>query len=118
MKITATVPANATTGPISVSNGDGTGTSVASFTVTTGGGAPKITGFSPTFGLTGAKILIMGSGFTGTTSVKLGTVTATFTIQSAGRISATVPAMSPGNYKWQVTTPGGTATSVTTFRHL
>ncbi len=117
VKITATVPSGATTGPISVFTGGGTGTSATSFTVTSGTG-PKITGFSPAFGRTGAKVLISGSGFTGATSVKLGGVTASFTVQSASRISATVPSMSPGNYKWQVTTPGGTATSTNNFMHL
>ena len=119
VKITASVPAGATTGKIAVSNASGTGTSSAGFTVTTGGGgAPKITGFSPTFGKTGAQILIMGSGFTGVSSVKLGGVSASFVVQSSARISATVPSMSPGNYKWSVTTSGGTGTSFSFFRHL
>jgi hypothetical protein len=119
VKITASVPSGATTGKISVSNGGGTGTSSASFTVTaSGGGAPKITGFSPAYGNTGARVLIMGSGFTGVSSVKLGGVSASFTVQSSARISATVPSMSPGSYKWSVTTSGGTGTSVSFFRHL
>jgi hypothetical protein len=119
VKITASVPSGATTGKISVSTGGGTGTSSASFTVTTsGGGAPKITGFSPAYGNTGARVLIMGSGFTGVSSVKLGGVSASFTVQSSARISATVPSMSPGSYKWSVTTSGGTGTSVSFFRHL
>jgi hypothetical protein len=116
VKITATVPSGATTGTIAVTNGTGTGTSSSSFTVTAAS-APKITGFSPSYGRTGARVVIMGSGFTGTTSVKLGTVSASYTVQSSSRISVTVPAMSPGMYKWQVTTPNGTATSAN-FRHL
>ena len=118
-KITATVPTGASTGPISVSNGNGTGTSSSSFSVTGGGGgsAPTITSFSPTFGFTGTRVTINGSNFTGATSVKLGTVSASFTITSATRISATVPAMSRGAYKWSVTTPGGTATSTGSFLH-
>jgi len=119
-KITATVPSGATTGPISVSNGSGTGASASSFTVTGGGGggAPTITSFSPTFGFTGTRVTINGSNFTGVTSVKLGTVSASFTVSTATRISATVPAMSRGSYKWSVTTPGGTATSTGSFFHF
>jgi hypothetical protein len=118
VKITATVPAGASTGPISVSNGDGTGTSVGSFTVTVASGAPTITSFSPTFGRTGAKVTINGTNFTGATSVKLGTVSAGFTLNSANRITATVPFMSSGHYKWSVTTASGTGTSTATFFHL
>jgi subtilase family serine protease len=119
VQITATVPSGATSGTISVSNGSGTGTSSSSFTVTTGGGsAPTITSFSPTFGFTGTKVTINGTGFTGTTSVKLGSTSASFTVNSATRITATVPSMLRGNYKWQVTTPNGTATSAGNFHHF
>jgi hypothetical protein len=117
VKITATVPTGATTGQISVSTGGGTGTSSTSFTVTSAS-APTITSFSPTGGRTGTRVVISGTNFTGATSVKLGTVSATFVVNSAGRITATVPSMSMGHYKWQVTTPGGTGTSAGTFWHL
>jgi subtilase family serine protease len=116
-QITATVPTGATTGPISVTNGSGTGTSSSSFTVTTAP-LPKITGFSPGYGRTGAGVTIMGSEFTGATSVTLGGVSASFTVQSSSRISATVPALRAGTYRWQVTTPSGTATSSSYFFHF
>ena len=116
--VSATVPNGATTGPIAVTTPNGTGTSNASFMVTTSGGAPKIAGFSPGFGATGSTILITGSGFTGVSSVTLGGVSTTFTVQSAGRIAAKVPSMAAGSYKWSVTTGGGTATSASYFLHL
>jgi hypothetical protein len=116
--VSATVPSGATSGPISVTTPNGTGSSSASFTVATSGGAPKIAGFSPGFGATGATILITGSGFTGVSSVTLGGVSTTFTVQSAGRIAAKVPSMAAGSYKWSVTTGGGTATSASNFLHL
>jgi hypothetical protein len=116
VKITATVPAGAPTGKIAVTTGSGTGTSAGSFTVTTAG-APRITSFWPGYGRTNATITITGSGFTGATSVKLGAVSASFVLVSGTSIRATVPAMSPGLYKWQVTTPGGTATSASSFFH-
>ena len=117
VKITATVPSGATTGKISVTNGGGTGTSTGSFTVTAPSG-PKITSFSPSYGWTGNTITINGSGFTGATSVKLGSVSATFTVVSSVKITAKVPAMAKGSYKWSVTTPNGSATSLASFTHL
>jgi IPT/TIG domain len=115
--VTATVPTGAVTGHVAVSTGNGTGTSSGNFTVTTSGTAPKITSFYPQYGKTGALIRISGSGFTGATSVKLGGLSASFVVQAAGVIQVTVPAMGVGLYKWQVTTPGGTATSTGSFFH-
>src|SRR5581483_3298963 len=86
--ITATVPSGATSGPISVTTPNGTGTSAASFTVTGGGGGspPTVTSFSPTRGYPGTVVTINGANFTGATSVKLGSVTAAFTVVSSMQI--------------------------------
>jgi hypothetical protein len=117
--ITARVPTGATTGPISVTTPNGTGTSSSNFTVTSIPPRPTITGFTPTSGFPGTKVTITGTNFTGATSVKLGSVSAAFTVQSSTTIIATVP-VEPflSYYKWSVTTPGGTGTSVTYFRYL
>jgi len=117
VKITATVPTGATTGKISVTNGSGTGTSAGTFTVT-GASPPRITSFYPNYGATGAKIVISGTGFTGATSVKLASTSASFVVNSPTRITATVPSLAHGNYKWSVTTPSGTGTSTASFLHL
>jgi hypothetical protein len=45
-------------------------------------------------------------------------VSATFTVNSSVRITAKVPAMARGSYKWSVTTPSGSATSLSSFTHL
>ena len=113
--ITAHVPTGATTGPIAVSTPNGTGTSSTNFTVTTSGPKPTITSFTPTRGYPGTAVTITGTNFTGAASVKLGTTAATFTVNSATKITATVPNLRFGYYKWSVTTPGGTATSISTF---
>jgi hypothetical protein len=111
-QITATVPSGATTGPISVASSAGTATSSSSFTVTVG--APSISSFSPTSGPVGTSVTINGSGFTGATSVKFNGTTASFSVNSATRITATVPAgATTGTIS--VTTAGGTATSPSAF---
>lgn len=116
-QITAAVPPSATTGLISVANAHGTGTSSSPFTVTTSAGAPTITSFAPTFGGTGTKVVIHGTNFTGTTSVKLGTTSASFVVASPTTITAIVPAMHSGQYFWSATTAHGTGTSRTQFFH-
>ena len=114
--ITATVPTGATTGPIKVTTPGGTATSSTNFTVVP---APTIISFTPTFGPVGTKVKITGTNFSGsgftTTSVTFNGVTATTkTVDSATQITATVPSTATtGPIK--ITTPGGTATSATSF---
>ncbi len=115
-QITATVPAGATTGPISVITPGGTATSSDSFTVT-GSPAPAITGFSPTSGPVGTTVTITGSGFTGANDVQFnGTSVGTgnFAVNSDTQITATVPAGATTG-PISVITPGGTATSSDSF---
>jgi hypothetical protein len=70
---------------------------------------PAIASFSPTSGPVGTAVTILGSGFTGTSSVLFGTFpAASYTVDSDGQITAIVPAgLDKGIIK--VTTPGGTA---------
>jgi IPT/TIG domain len=107
--IGATVPAGATSGPISVTTPGGTATSTTSFTV-----APTITSFAPTSGLVGASVTISGTNFTGATAVTFNGGIASFTVTSAMAIQATVPAGATTG-PLTVTTPGGTATSAANF---
>lgn len=67
---------------------------------------PVVTGLSPNFGPTagGTTITITGSGFTGVTSVKFGTTSASFTFVN----DTTITAISPSNQ-----TPGAEQVSVT-----
>jgi hypothetical protein len=114
-KITATVPGNATTGKIAVTNSLGTATSTQNFTVTKPG-RPTISSFSPTQAHKGATVVITGTNFAGATSVKLGSAAATFTVVSPTRINAVVPNLANGYYHWTVTGPGGTGFSLMFFR--
>ena len=76
--------------------------------------APSVSSFAPTSGAAGTNITLTGTSLTGATAVKLGSVAATFTVNSATSISTTVPS-GGATGKWSVTTPGGTATSAGTF---
>ncbi len=109
--IQATVPAGATTGPLSVTTPGGTATSSSAFTVVS---PPTITSFDPTSGPVGTSVTINGTNFTGATAVTFNTAGASFTVTSATAIQATVPAGATTG-PLSVTTPGGTATSANAF---
>jgi IPT/TIG domain-containing protein len=111
--ITATVPNNATDGPIQVTNADNTATSSTDFDVTPAP-APTITSFTPTVGPIGTSVVITGTNFTGATAVRFNQVSATYTVNSSTQITATVPTGATTG-PISVTTPGGTATSATNF---
>ena len=116
-QITTSVPAGATTGPISVTTPAGTGTSAASFTVNAGNPAPLISGFNPLFGISGTSVVITGSSFTGATAVAFNGTAATFSVNSATQITTTVPTGATSGAV-TVTTPSGTATSPAIFTVL
>jgi hypothetical protein len=113
-QVTATVPSDATSGPIGVTTPGGTATSSSSFTVTVPPAAPSISGFSPTSGRQGTVVTVTGGGFTGTTSVTFNGRNASFSVVTDGELRATVP---PGGKTGpiRVTTPAGSATSSTNF---
>ena len=111
-QIAATVPAGATTGPISVTTPGGTVAGGTPFTVTTP--APTITNFAPLSGPVGTSVTITGTNLTGATTVKFNGVSAAFTPISSTQLSATVPAGATTG-PISVTTPGGTAAGATSF---
>ena len=77
--------------------------------------APSITTFSPASGRVGAKIVITGSGFTGSTQVTFGGVSAlAFKVNSNTRITAVVPVGAVTGVI-TVTNASGTGTSVKSF---
>ncbi len=112
-QITATVPAGANSGRISVTTPGGTATSPGSFTVIP---PPTITGFSPTSGSSGTLVTITGSGFTGTQTVTFGGGgSASFTVNSDTQITTAVPAGATTG-PISVTNPAGIATSTDSFQ--
>jgi len=62
-QLQVTVPTGATNGPISVTSPSGSATSTQTFTVTSSNGVPTITSFSPTSGVAGAAVSLVGTNF-------------------------------------------------------
>ena len=75
---------------------------------------PAVTSFTPTSGQAGTLVIVIGSGFTGATSVTFGGSSASYFVDSDSQISATVPAAATTG-PIAVTTPNGTGTSATSF---
>jgi uncharacterized protein (TIGR03437 family) len=76
---------------------------------------PKVTAISPPSGSTagGNTVTITGTGFTGATTVDLGTVSATsFTVVSSTQITFVAPKEVAGAHNITVTTPAGTSNDV------
>jgi cytochrome c peroxidase len=108
--IIATVPAGATTGPITVTTPNGPVKTTTRFTIT-----PAITSFAPSSGGFGTGVTINGTNFTGATAVSFNGLAATsFTVNNSGTVTTTVPTGAiTGLIK--VTTLDGTATSASSF---
>ena len=108
--ITATVPAGALTGLVTVRTGATTLTSNSIFRVT-----PTLDSFSPTSGPVGTPVVITGTGLLQTTKVTFNRVAVTtFTINSDTQVTADVPTGATTG-KIAITTRGGTATSTRSF---
>jgi predicted extracellular nuclease len=108
----ARVPLGATDGPIVVSTILGSATSPTPFVV-----LPLIVGFTPASGAIGSPVLIVGTGMSAATSVRINGVTAPFAVFTSSGIDfvlASVPAGATSG-PIQVTTPAGTAASATNF---
>ena len=108
--ITVFVPADASTGKLTVVTPSGSGQSAGTFRV-----LPKITSLSPGSGPVGTSVTITGSGFTDVTAVKFGGVAATSpSVDSDHQITAVVPAGATSG-RVSVVTAGGTAFSAASF---
>ncbi len=75
---------------------------------------PSISSFSPEQGQVGTAVTIVGSNFTGTSSVTFNGTPATFTVTNDGQISTTAPA-GAATGPITVTTPNGAVTSYASF---
>jgi len=109
--LTATVPAGASTGFVTVATDSGTLKSDKKFRVT-----PQILSFSPTSGPVGTKVVITGTSFTGATGVELACKwPMSFTVDSDTQITAIVPADGTTGELMVLGTPGGHVESTAQF---
>jgi uncharacterized repeat protein (TIGR03803 family) len=108
--LTATVPAGALTGPVTVTTSTGTLSSDRNFLV-----KPQIKSFTPPSGVVGTLVTLTGAGLTQTTKVAIGGKAASFTVISDTEVTAYVPAGAKTGDTIGVSTPGGTASSAAEF---
>jgi uncharacterized repeat protein (TIGR03803 family) len=107
--ISATVPAGALTGVVTVTNGTTTLTSAETFKVLT-----TITSFTPESGPVGTSVTVTGTGLKQTTKVTFDSKVASFMVNSDTKVTVDVPAGAMTG-KIAVTTKGGSATSTMGF---
>jgi uncharacterized repeat protein (TIGR03803 family) len=108
--LTATVPSAATTGSVTVTTRTSSLNSNQTFRLT-----PKILSFNPISGPVGTPVIITGNSLTQTTKVTVGGAKATsFIVNSNTQVTVTVPTGAKTG-RIVITTPGGTATSATSF---
>lgn len=88
-QITATVPAGAVTGPVTVVTPVGSVTSELIFTVIVP--PPTVTGLDLTSGQPGTRVTVTGTNFVGVTHVTIGTVEASFTVLSPTSLRMVAP---------------------------
>ncbi|MCW2494076.1 MAG: tandem-95 repeat protein, partial [Frankiales bacterium] len=89
--IRTTVPIDAVTGPIVVTNPAGTATSSGTFTVTPPPPAPRVTGFAPSNGSPGTAVTIIGTGLQTAQAVYFGGVPALSFTAAPTSVTAIVP---------------------------
>jgi uncharacterized repeat protein (TIGR03803 family) len=107
--LSATVPAGALTGPVTVTTGSSVLTTPQTFKVT-----PTMASFSPESGAVNTVVTITGTGLMQTTKVTFNAKAASFTVISDTEVTATVPTGATTG-KIMVTTKGGTVTSTSSF---
>lgn len=111
-QITATVPAGAVSGPITVTTPNGSASTTTLFQVSP---PPTIATLTPGSGKVGDTVTVAGTNLTGATAISFaGTPAATFAVSSPTAMTAVVPA-GAGAGPVVVTGPGGTGTSATPF---
>ena len=113
-QITTTVPATATTGPITVTTPGGSVTSSVPFYL-----PPRLTTFAPATGTVGTTVTLTGTNFTGVSSVTFAganstTISAPITSLVATQMTVLVPTNAISGLV-TVTTPGGVIASTGNF---
>ncbi len=108
--VTAVVPLNTFTAPLTVITGNGTNVSATPFYL-----PPRVDGFTPTSGLVGTLVTLTGVNFTGATKVELGGQSLDgFNVTATNKLTVTVPDGAVSG-KFRVTGPGGVDETTDTF---
>jgi hypothetical protein len=107
--ITATIPAGASSGLISVTTPGGTASTVPTFYI-----LPIVSGFTPGSGVAGTSVIVNGSSFLDATAVLFNGVNASFTPGGNSQLTAIVPAGATTG-PISVVAPGGTGVGATAF---
>ena len=108
--VTAVVPNNTFTAPLTLITANGTNVSSTSFYL-----PPRIDSFSPSSGLVGTVVTLTGVNFTGATKVELaGQSLDGFTVTATNKLTVTLPDGAVSG-KFRVTTPGGVDESTDNF---
>jgi uncharacterized repeat protein (TIGR01451 family) len=111
-QIRATVPPEATSGPLTVSTASGTSSNHLLFYV-----PPRLTSFAPTSAVVGTTVVLTGTNFLGATEVRFGQATVVPAVEATNRLRAVVPSGARSG-PLRVTTPGGAILSTNPFRVL
>lgn len=115
--ITTTVPVNATNSTIMITAPGGTAISTNALVLLP---PPTITSINPQVASTGETIALFGTNFVGVRSLRFGSTSAQFTVNSPNRITAIVPprlTTGPTQFLISVQTGSGTATTATRFAY-
>lgn len=121
-QLVVSIPAGATSGPVTVTTGTQTVTSPGTFSVIAAAGAPTITSFPPS-SAPGSTIVITGTGFQtnpGDNAVRINQSPAPVVSATATSLTVVVPPSGNAAFNMSagpitVTTPFGTVTSSTSF---
>lgn len=111
-RLTATVPLEATVGPIRVSAAGGTGGSGSQFFLP----APRLETFTPTRGAVNTTVVIEGYNFASVREVFFGTRSSVFSVPTVQQIRAAVPSGLTNPVPITVSTDAGSVTSVDWFK--
>lgn len=111
-QLIATVPADVTSGYVTVSNANGVGASPLFFYM-----QPWITSLSASSGIVNAALTITGRSLTNTSALRINGVDFTNITATASRIIAVIPSNASSG-QIEITTPGGTFLSTNTFAIL
>ncbi len=119
-QLTATVPAHASSGPITVTTPGGSATSAEGFTFVTPSGPPVVTSIAPSAGPTSGAtaVTIKGANFVSGATVTIGGAASAVDVRSETEITAVTPAEPAGRDEVIVSDEAGSSSAGPTYRFV